>query len=85
LLQKLIDALFKSPSITIPSAARLLNVTHTAAAYNIRKLQKAGIVAEVTGRSRDQVFLAREILGIVAEAQAPQGPPAPTYHTVSAP
>lgn len=63
----LIDDLFRVPSITIGRAADLLNVTPAAASYNLRKLTDLGIVAEVTGRTRGQVFVAREILDFVGK------------------
>lgn len=65
LVGTLIDDLFRVPSITIGRAAALLNVTPAAASYNLRKLQDLGVIAEVTGRTRGQVFVAREILDFV--------------------
>lgn len=67
LLQKLIDVLFRSPSITIGRAAELLGVTHAAGAYNIRKLQETGVLREATGRKRDQIFIAPEILAFMRD------------------
>lgn len=62
ILQHLIDDLFVSPSTTMMRAANALKITPAAAASNIRKLQGADIVREVTGRKRDQVFVAHGIL-----------------------
>ena len=62
LLLKLIDHLFKSPSITIGRAATLLRVTDVAASNNVRKLVDAGILSERTGRKWGQVFVAMDIL-----------------------
>lgn len=62
LLIRLIDRLFQTPSISINQAAELLEVTHQAATNNIRKLEEEGVVREVTGRKRNQVYLAGEIL-----------------------
>lgn len=61
-LQKLIDNLFFAPSTTMTAAAKLLGITPAAAAANIRKLQEGKVLREVTGRKRDQVFVAHEIL-----------------------
>jgi Fic family protein len=61
-LQQLIDNLFVSPSTTIMMTAKALKITPAAASANIRKLLQAGVVREVTGRKRDQVFVAHEIL-----------------------
>ncbi len=75
LLGTLIDDLFRVPSITIGRAASLLGVTHAAASYNLRKLQSLNIIVEVTGRTRAQVFVAREILDFVGrDLTAPSAP-----------
>lgn len=63
LLLKLVDSLFESPVLTIPGAAKHLEVTHRAATLNVGKLVQAGIVVETTGRGRNRVFVARGILG----------------------
>jgi Fic family protein len=59
----LVDALFELVAITIPKAGRLLEVTPRSAQQNVEKLEKFGIVREVTGRQRNRVYLADEILG----------------------
>jgi len=66
LLAKLIDELFRVPSITIGRATELLHVTPAAASYNLKKLVAHGIVTEVTGRTRDRFYVAREILTVVS-------------------
>jgi len=75
LLVKLIDHLFAVPSINIKFAARLLDVTHQAAAGNIRKLVGAGILREATGRRRNQVFLADGILDFMSQSTDGDGTP----------
>lgn len=52
------------PSIDIGSAAKLLGITYAAASANVKKLVDAGILAEVTGKKRDQLFVARQILAV---------------------
>ena len=75
LLATLIDDLFRVPSITIGRAASLLGVTPAAASYNLRKLQDINVIAEMTGRTRGQVFVAREILSFVGrDLNAPEAP-----------
>jgi Fic family protein len=64
-LATLIDQLFRVPSITIGQARGLLDVTTASASHNLRKLEALGIVREVTGRTRAQVFVARDILAFV--------------------
>lgn len=59
----LVDALFVRPSVSLARAAELLGgVTAASASANVRKLVAAGILHEVTGRKRDQRFVASEIL-----------------------
>lgn len=78
LLGTLIDDLFRLPTITISRTTELLGVTPAAASSNLRKLQALGIVAEVTGRTRGQVFVAREILNFVGrDLAAPSSAPGP--------
>jgi Fic family protein len=65
LLLKLIDELFNTPIITIPRAVKLLRVTYHSAQDNIDRLVSGGILREVTGRKRDRVYVARQILQAV--------------------
>ncbi len=60
--QELIDHLFHTPALTIARAADRLGVTEVTAATLIRKLEVAGILREVTGRARNRIYLAPEIL-----------------------
>jgi Fic family protein len=67
LLLKLVDGLLEAPVLTIPQAAKRLKITHRAATLNVMKLVAAGVVAEVTGRGRNRVFVARGILGVLEQ------------------
>jgi Fic family protein len=62
LLQQIVDGLFVAPSTTIMATAKAFKITPAAASANLRKLQDGGVLREVTGRKRDQVFVAQEIL-----------------------
>jgi len=66
---RLVDELFQTPSITIKKAAKVLDLTHQGAANNIHKLEDAGILREVTGRTRNQRFVAGEILRFLYDRQ----------------
>ena len=68
LLVKLIDELFQRPSITFGEAAQLLSVTPAAANANVRKLEEAGVLAEITGNARNMVFAAQGILALVHDS-----------------
>lgn len=66
-LIQLIDRLFQVPSITIKDAATVLDLTPQGAANNIHRLEEEGILREVTGRKRNQIFVADEILRFLYE------------------
>jgi Fic family protein len=64
-LLALVDGLFERPSVSLGHAARLLGgVTPASASANVKKLVDAGILREVTGRKRDQRFVAGEIIRV---------------------
>jgi Fic family protein len=75
LLLKLVDALFDLVAITIPKAGQVLGVTPRSAQQNVEKLVKAGIVQEVTGKARNRIYVATEIVAALegtAEAAKPR-------------
>lgn len=86
LLLKLVDSLFALPAITIATATKELGVSPASASALIRKLEEAGVLREITGRTRDRIYVARPILqvvsehelgasiGVVAKAPAPEAP-----------
>jgi Fic family protein len=59
---RLVDELFRSPSITINRAAEILGLSHQGAANNIHKLEECGILREVTQKKRNQVYVADPIM-----------------------
>ncbi len=62
---QLLDELFASPFLTIPRAAEVLGVTFPTAQSNMKKLEGLGIVQERTGRRRNRIYQAREVLGLL--------------------
>ena len=68
LLLQLVDELFSYPAISISLAAKRLDVTPRAAQLNVDKLIAEGILAEMTGRKRNRVFITPGIMKII-EAQ----------------
>jgi Fic family protein len=65
-LQKLVDFLIGHPIITIRQVEEGLKVTdYKIAQRYITKLQEAGILREVTGKSRNRIFRADEVLRII--------------------
>jgi len=69
LLLQLVDELFNYPAITNSIAAEKLGVTPRSAQLNIDKLQKANILKEATGRARNRVYIAREIISIIEQEE----------------
>jgi Fic family protein len=66
-LLQLVDHLFEHPSLSIASAAQILSVTEVTAANHLRKLAELEVLTEVTGRRRDQRYVARELLRVAHE------------------
>jgi Fic family protein len=58
----LLDELFVNPYITVSLAARLLNVSYPTARSAVTRLQKDGLLEEITGRAWGRLYLARPIL-----------------------
>jgi Fic family protein len=70
LLLQLIDELFTYPAITNSIAAEKLSVTPRAAQLNIEKLQNANILREITGKRRNRVYIASEIISVIEQIDA---------------
>ncbi len=70
LLLQLIDELFTYPAITNSIAAKKLSVTPRAAQQNIERLQNASILREATGRRRNRIYVASEIISIIEQGEA---------------
>ncbi len=64
---RLIDLIFRHPTVSVRMVAEFLPTTRPTAALHLGRLVKAGIVAEVTGRTRDRLFQAEQILSVVRE------------------
>ena len=67
---RLVDQLFAYPAITANQAAKLLQVTHRSAQLNIEKLIRKGILKEATGKQRNRVFIAPQIVKIIEASHA---------------
>jgi Fic family protein len=64
-LPDLIDYLFRRPIFPIPFAAKELKMDYREAERLVDELMKKGILREQTGRRRDRIFEAKEILDIL--------------------
>ncbi len=68
LLLKLVDSLFRSPVLTIPRAARLLDVTYPTAKSNVEKLVRTGILHPFRGgTSYGRRFWAPDVLNVIGD------------------
>ena len=67
---RLLDQLFAYQAITTNQAAKLLKVTHRLAQLNIEKLIRKGILKESTGKQRNRVFIAPQIVKIIEATHA---------------
>lgn len=65
LLSTVVDDLFRVPTTTISRVTNLIRKTPATAASVMAKLEKLGIVAETTGRTRNRVYVAREIVSFL--------------------
>ncbi|MDP9358471.1 MAG: Fic family protein [Chloroflexota bacterium] len=73
----LVDDLFARPATRVASARERLGVTDRAARQIIGKLEAAGIVAEMTGKQRNRVYLATGIYAVISAGTMDNG------HTLS--
>jgi Fic family protein len=62
LAQNLVDQLFHQPAMSVGLAQQVLRVSFASAQNNVTRLVKLGILKEMTGRKRDRIFIAPEIL-----------------------
>ena len=65
-LAVLVESLFEQPVVAIADVQERLGVTPRAASQLIQRLVNRGIVTEVTGRRRNRLFAAEEIVRIVS-------------------
>ncbi len=76
LVSRLIDLLLFSPVITAPFLAKHFKITQRAAQNNIDKLISVGILKEVTGRLRNRMYVAEEIISVLESNNANDVDPA---------
>lgn len=64
---QLVDELFVTPSITISEAAERLGIAYHTARLAIERLVTEGILREGTGRQRNKIYIAPEIMAIISD------------------
>jgi Fic family protein len=62
---QLVDMLFEKPAVTISQVAERLAITFRAAQLNVEKLVTNRILVEVTGKGRNRIYAAREIIATI--------------------
>jgi Fic family protein len=62
---QLVDMLFERPAVTISMAEKVLGVTFRSAQSLIHKLSSIRILTEVTGKERNRIYVAREIIATI--------------------
>ncbi len=67
---QLVDELFSSPAVTVARATELLGVTPRTAQLNIDKLVGEGILEETTGRHRNRIYAASQIMRVIEAEEA---------------
>ena len=64
-LLQTVDLLFARPVMTMPQISKALGVNYAAATRYINRLGDAAILSEITGRARNRVYRADEILAAI--------------------
>jgi len=67
----LLDQLFLNPFVTVARAARLLKASNPTARKAVARLEKIGMLEEISGREWGRVYLARPILRIIERPSPP--------------
>ena len=63
----LLDSLLVNPFITVPEASNKLGVQFSTAQAALTKLEEVDIISEITGRSRNRIYCAEELLKAIEE------------------
>jgi len=64
---KLLDMLFVNPIVSLNGISEFLKVTWPTAKASVQQLIKLGILKEISGRKRNRVYCAKELLGVIAK------------------
>jgi len=64
---QLLDMLFLNPFVSLPGVSDCLKITWPTAKASVERLVKLGILKEVSGRKRNRIYCAEELLNILAK------------------
>ncbi len=67
---QLLDALLVNPYMSVARAERVLRVSNPTARQAVARLERAGMLNEITGREWGRLYLARPILRVIEGARA---------------
>jgi len=73
---RLLDLLYETPMISIPEAARRLQLTFEGARYTVATLGSLGLLREVTGQRKHRLFAYAPYLDLLREGTDPEPPAA---------
>ena len=68
---QILEYLKQMPQISVPQISRELNMTAPTARSSINHMVAQGILEEITGKKRDQIYIYRKYLGILEEGAEP--------------
>jgi Fic family protein len=63
----LVDFLFHWPIVSVPEVAERLGMSYPGAQKNVEKLISLGMLEEITGRQRNRLYIAREVIKVLEE------------------
>ncbi|MBI4271468.1 MAG: Fic family protein [Candidatus Rokubacteria bacterium] len=67
---ELIDALLVNPYMSVARAQRVLKTSNPTARQAVARLEKLGVLSEITGRSWGRLYLARQVLKLIEKIEA---------------
>lgn len=67
---ELIDALLVNPYMSVARAQRVLKTSNPTARGAVARLEKLGVLSEITGRSWGRLYLARQVLQLIEKMEA---------------
>jgi Fic family protein len=71
MLVRLVEELFSTPMITVPRVAKSFKLQYRSAQLLVERLEREGIVREITGRRRNRIYLAKKIQQIISAPSQP--------------
>lgn len=62
---QVLDMLFLNPYVSLPGVSKYLNITWPTAKVSVERLVRLGILNEVSGRKRNRIYCAQELLNVL--------------------